>query len=226
VQDIRQLLDLQSYILRKDKELNDLYSGRGLRRKLSFGDDCSEKSMLWSRASYGPNNYYRIPLSCMVTKRAWATIRWKPTSPPHYGHGADESQNQLARRIVLGLTPEGLVKGTWDVIPWTWLIGWFTNVGSFALANSNTVPASHSGACFMSEVKYLVAPQQTMTVGIKECTVRSTGFARYSLKTRVVSGSSTPGFNVPYLDTFRLSILGALTIQRFKRWWTPGHGFG
>jgi hypothetical protein len=226
VQDIRQLLDLQSYILRKDKELNDLYSGKGLRRKLTFGSDCTVKEAVEAVSSYGTTNYMYFPLSVMVTKNSWATIRWTPTSPPKYGHGNDESQNQYARRIVLGLTPEGLAKGAWDVVPWTWLIGWFTNVGSYALAHSNTVPASHGSACFMSEVDHLVMPQQPYTRDMLDAHLSISGSAKRTLKTRIVSGSVTPGFNMPYLDMFRLSILGALSIQRYKRWWTPGRGFG
>lgn len=39
-----------------------------------------------------------------------------------------------------------------------------------------------------------------------------------SIKTRLVgTGSILPGFNMPFLDMSRLSVLGSLFVQRLKR---------
>ena len=53
--------------------------------------------------------------------------------------------------------------------------------------------------------------------GITDVDLRFSGVRRKTIKTRQVSASLTPGFNVPYLDTFRLSILSALFVQRLQR---------
>lgn len=216
IEDLQKLLDLQSHILKRNEELNKLYSAQGLRRRLKFGDETrSYKGMI--AISGQATSSVSFPVSITVSKKAWATIRWKPLTPPPF-HPADPAWNDYTRDIVLGLTPEGMAKGLWDVIPWTWLLGWFTNVGKYTLAHSNTVPASHSNACFMSSVT------ETRTAGPPVFSnaiggMTALGTATNSLKTRVTASSAIPaaGFNVPYLDTWRLSILGALAIQRFQR---------
>lgn len=126
--------------------------------------------------------------------------------------------NELAKRVVLGWTPEGLRKGAWEVFPWTWMINWFTGMGSYLLLNSNTVPAQHSSACLMNSVTVTAIPAApTKSSNTETCTVRGTGSYRYTSKTRSVSGSVASGFQIPFVGIYRLSILGALFIQRFKR---------
>jgi len=220
-EDLHQLLDLQSYILKRNKELHALYSGKGLKRRLKFDNSHESGSGLGSRIDFAHDASQPSYVSCdvdhVVAKRSWATITWYPTTPPPY-HVDDARWNDYTRRIVLGLTPEGVAKGLWDVIPWTWLLGWFTNVGSYILANSNTVPASHSKACFMSEVSRTSKIKSVTTVGTVYSSIIGTGSFKRVQKTRVVSGALTPGFNMPYLDMSRLSVLGALAIQRIKHW--------
>jgi hypothetical protein len=155
--------------------------------------------------------------SWKTTKRSWATIRWKPSTLPPYNPD-DHRWNDLSRKLLLGFTPEAIVKGLWDVIPWTWLLGWFTNIGKFALAQSNTIPATHSKGCFMSQTESIV---QTGTVeyapGVRGTLVAS-GQTTRTVKTRIVSSPLIlPGLNMPFVDMSRLSILGALNIQRLRR---------
>lgn len=215
VDDIKKLLDLQSLISKRSSELHRLYSSEGLRRRLSLGDTHTVESIAYTVDSYGTSKWV-VPFSVQVDKRAWSTIRWKPTTLPPY-HPDDSKWNNLSRKLVLGMTSEGLAKGLWDVIPWTWLIGWFTNVGQYLLAYSNTVPASHTEACFMSEVTVIARPGPPIPTNCHSLSAVVTGQSVYTYKTRIVSGALTPGFHVPFIDTSRLSILSALTIQRVKR---------
>jgi hypothetical protein len=214
IEDLQKLLDFQSYVLKRNKELAQLYSGKGLRRRLKFTDDTTSTAYPRDVATYA-NALIKTTSSVDVKRRTWGTIHWYPTTPPLY-HPDDHSWNSLANRLVLGATPEGLAKGLWDVIPWTWLIGWFTNLGKYTLAHSYTVPATHSGGCFMSEaVGTWTAGDATVTAGTGK--VYMYGQLTRTVKTRSVSSVVTPGVNMPYLDMFRLSILGALFVQRFMR---------
>lgn len=216
VEDVMVLLDLQKEIIKRDRELNQLYSSkRGLRRRLKHGSDSKTYS---GAASFAGSHSATIsvPVSVTVQKETWSTIRWFPTTPPSF-QNSDLERNKLARRLVLGITSEGTAKGVWDIIPWTWLLGWFTNVGKYTLAFSNTVPASHSGACFMSKVTETWTPGVPVVsnaVGVPTASGQHT----FTQRSRSVSGVLTPGFNLPYLDGFRLSILGALAGQRLGRW--------
>ena len=214
VQDVKQLLDLGSAIDKRCKELNRLYTARGLRRRIEMGSEHVAVPVTVSVAGQGSAIYY-VPVSAQIEKKAWATITWRPASPVPY-HPGDASQIQLARKIVLGMTSEGMAKGLWDVLPWTWIVNWFTNVGQYALAHSNTVPATHTAPCFMSKVVVQNVPGVPYSSGTLGCDVKVTCDMTYERRTRTVSTSSSPGCYVPFLDTSRLSILTALFIQRFR----------
>lgn len=216
ISDVKQLLDLQQAVLRRTAELKRLYSGTGLRRRVILNEDhqVSDQKRINQTIAAGQafNAYYDIT----VGRRTWATIHWKPTVlPPN--HPDDAAMARRARQIVLGLTPEGLAKGTWDIIPWTWLLGWFSNVGDFLLAFSNTVPASHSEACLMNEVIATGLAGPVTSVNTLSCDIYWSRDLLYTSKTRLVSGSIVPGFSLPFIGNDRLSILGSLFVQRFLR---------
>jgi hypothetical protein len=216
IRDINQLLDLQSAVLKRQRELRKLYSGKGLRRRVTLRSDTQNAGSAWTAIAFGLASNITYAHDITIVRKQWATIRWRPTSQ-QADVNSDVEMNRLARRVVLGLTPEGLAKGTWDVIPWTWLLGWFTNVGQLLLATSNTVPASHTEACLMTELRCTIVPKPVSTLNCISSSVVYSGVYIETIKNRTISGSLTPGFNMPFLDMFRLSILSSLFVQRFKR---------
>jgi hypothetical protein len=215
IEDLGKLIDLQSHILKRTKELERLYSGRGLKRRVKFGNDTAVSKSL---VTYPMDNFSKVVVTAhhKCERSNWGSIRWKPTSPPPF-HPSDVRMHNYVRRIVFGLTPEGMAKGLWDVIPWTWLLGWFVNIGNYALAYSNTVPASHGSACHMSQVTLTTSAGTFEAIGVKSQDLHHIGYSTYSRKTREVSGVMTPGFNMPFMDMSRLSVLGALVAQRLRR---------
>lgn len=215
IDDLKQLLDFQNNVLKRTNELKRLYAAGGLRRRIAFKDDHQSGKGEYRYSMPGAGCYVVANYNIDVIRRSWATIRWKPVNPPDHTP-SDVYMNTVARQAVSGLTVEGMAKGLWQVLPWTWLIGWFTNVGKYALLYSNTVPASHSEACFMSESRRIYVANGVASIGLLKNGVVHTGAASTTEKTRIVSGSVTPGFSMPFLDMFRLSILGALFTQRLK----------
>lgn len=216
IEDLGKLLGIQSLILKRTKELNQLYSGKGLRRRLRFGDS-TETSETKDTFTGAFSQIANVKVSITVKKAVWSTIRWKPLSPPPYNQG-DESQNRFVKRLIFGATPEGMAKGLWDVIPWTWLIGWFTNIGKYTLAFSNTVPAGYGDACLMRSVLTTRTPGQVTYSGGAKGNLSVSGTTTKSWKMRTVAPASiTPGFSMPFLDMSKLSILGSLAAQRFSR---------
>jgi len=215
IDDLLKLLDLQKYVIKRTAELDRLASGQGIRRRLSFTDDTTEQTISQIGSIFGAGCQFTFKTSMNVKRRTWGTIHWHPTAA-FVNHRHDLSNNLLALRLVLGITPEGLAKGIWDVIPWTWLIGWFTNLGKFTLANSWTVPATHGSGCFMSEAVATWSPVSISQTGGSGTLTMGGGLTR-TRKTRLVSTSVTAGANIPFMDMWRLSILGSLFVQRFFR---------
>lgn len=212
IQDVKDLLDLQSHIQKRIVELHRLNSQGGLKRRIRMGRwGEAEGPFLTSLESAYVMDWlaYR---SVQTKAERWGTVRWKPTSLPLGYTLNDADQIQLAQRLVLGLTTEATLKGAWDLIPWTWLIGWFSNISNFALQYANTIPARPSEACIMTQTdtKY-----QYTTAFISPGYKASDGSVTYTTKERYV-GPGTLDVHLPFIDAGRLSILGSLFVQRFK----------
>jgi hypothetical protein len=219
VDDLSKLLDFQSHVLKRTAELYNLYYNEsGLRRRLQFSNSTTN-STATHLFGITPSVYGTTTISITDQVETWGSINWRPTALPP-GHSNDQRWNGLARRLVGGMTPEGLAKGLWDVIPWTWMLGWFTNVGKYALAYSNTVPATHGAGCFMSKcTRTLMVGGTTYTgpIGTIERLTNPYGGATIVRSTRISATDVLAGAFVPYIDTNRLSVLGALFSQRFMR---------
>lgn len=210
VDDAHKLLNVQSYIHRRKSEIDRLYSQGGLKRRYHLGQwDAADQSVIPFES------YHMLGASGRRSRTThadrWGTIRWKPTTTP--GHTpTDADRIKLARQVVLGMTSSATIKGLWDLVPWSWIVDWFTNAANFAIANANTIPATHNGACIMTHTRTEYQYEVTaMTSGY----TGGGGSASYETKERFV-GSASASVHIPYLNGDRLKILGALFVQRFK----------
>jgi hypothetical protein len=212
-QDLKDVLDLQTHVLKRTDELNRLLNeSSGLKRSLKLGN--------WNAESVQKNVSVSsdIALQCDVTRsrythiERWGTVRWKPYVVPTH-RVTDVELNQMARRICSGMTTQATMEGLWDVIPWTWMINWFTNVRDFATQFSNAVPSYSQDACVMT---------RTYTTEINIVSNMSAGYtggggARISERKERYVGSATLEAHLPFISVDRLKVLGALAVQRFLR---------
>jgi len=216
IEDLEKISKLQEYINRRAQWAQQLYSNKkGLRRKIRFSKETKtyRKFSQWN-TDWGNCTF---PGSVEVTKEVWATVRWKPISPIPPAL-LDGSHNAFLRNLVLGLTPEGMITGIWKIIPWTWLIGWFTNASDLLLVRSGTLPATYTEACLMRKVTWKRQSGQPVFTGSPtDVSVTQSGLQIWTSRLRNVgTGNLIPSVNMPFLDMFRLSIVGALAIQRIR----------
>nr|UJQ85624.1 MAG: putative maturation protein [Leviviridae sp.] len=215
VDDAKKLLNLQSYAIKRSREWNKLYSGSGLKRRLSLDSAHAESTIkevpYWSDGFVG--SCYR-DLQKYTSSRKWGTIRWKPTSPPPY-HESEADRNRRAMRVVAGMTGEGLAEGLWDVMPWTWLLDWFTGMGDYLGQNSNTVPARSERVNVMRQTVTSTNFIPSKTVLNATYITGGEGHTVWTTKERS-QNSSVIITAAPFLSVRRLSILGSLFVQRFK----------
>ena len=224
IQDVKDLLDLQKHIHKRMGEVQRLYQSGGLKRRIFMGRWVGSSKVNWAVSSNLVLKHF-TDLENISIRERWGTVRWKPSVPlPWYDplylfneHGSKFRPNDAeiidkSRRVVSGWTSEGLSQGTWDLIPWTWITDWFENVGSFALQYSNTIPATPSQACIMTETDvYIRLTPTLLTVGF----TGGGGFMTQHIKERYV-GPASLNAHLPFIDGRRLSILSALFVQRFK----------
>lgn len=212
VEDITKVLEVHEHIDKRVQELKRLYSSKGLKRRIRLGTWGNASVTFPVMESY-PVLFIATALSTQTVAERWGTVRWNPadTFP---GYSPDNAEIiQRARDAVGGITTEGTFQGAWEVLPWTWLSDWGTNVKNYVLAHSNTVPATPSHVNVMTKTTTIRRPTVlSITPGYEWHPESYT----YISKERYV-GSAALDAHIPMLDMSRLSILAALAIQRLRR---------
>ncbi|UJQ85062.1 MAG: putative maturation protein [Alehxovirus fundenecus] len=207
ISDLRRLLDFQAKVDKKLHELENLYNKGGLQRRVRSPEWEAQSG---SRTRQSSTAIISISAEEQVLTKVerWGTVRWYPANRPDSRYSSKELA-ALARRLTFGLNGIS-AKQVWDAIPWTWLIGWFSNVDEFLQAHSNTIPLVHSTPCIMTK--------QSTTFDWSRRDVKfhitgGEGRGFYTTKSRVISSGSLSA-TIPFLNGRQLSILSALIIQR------------
>lgn len=214
-EDIASLLDVYKYIDRRNAELHALFEKKGgAHHRVSFGSpSASEGPSMDLAESGGWIGLVRYKHTAETKSKVWATVRWFPTTAPGW-HPNDAEVLALAKKVVTGATASGAFVAAWDVIPWTWLLGWVINVRSFVLANGNTIAAASSPVSIMRtwDTTHSFSDFES-TQGFVHST---SGTIRNTTKQRFIYSGTTFGAFLPHLDAGRLSVLTALTVQRLR----------
>nr|UJQ85670.1 MAG: putative maturation protein [Leviviridae sp.] len=227
ISDLAKLVDFQGRVDRKVVELDTLFNKNGgLHRTVGNNPDAARKpgsrqrQSLWSNSVESTSGTITLDsaigqLIQAVAKthtsaESWGSIRWEATSTPKT-HYSNKELTRRARNIVLGLnlTP----KQIWDAVPWSWLVGWFTNIDEYLGAHTNVIPVTCSNVCIMRRTRTTVSYSR-VGAGITTF-VGGIGTTIYETKSRSVTSGSLSA-SIPFLSGRQLSILGALAIQRIR----------
>jgi hypothetical protein len=213
-EDLWKLADFTEAVSKKQQQLERANSEKGLRRKVDLAQDkwtAVGSTTLWS--------VYGLSLSQSYTSergyKDWGVVHWKVRDPSRYGRRATHNE---ALKTALGLNPGQIPISVWKAIPWTWLIDWFTDISNVLQANYNMVyykpyRLSIMRTSFNNRSYPRIYPISGSSPG--ECTA---GTIKVTYKERYVnnSPSASPTLRLPFLDNFKLSILGSLTILRIS----------
>jgi hypothetical protein len=171
----------------------------------------------------GPGFVTRAPLSTDLTIQATADIRLsarfrtglKPTSANN-GY-----VDQALTLLGLKLTPEVV----WELTPWSWMIDWFSNIGTI-VSNVSTLGFTnailnyaYSTLRYRYTTSYVVrrpVPSDTFTEGVKRVTGNVLFQEEYDMKVRMAA--SPFGFSVatPDLSIGQWGILASLGLARSR----------
>jgi hypothetical protein len=209
--DFKKLVDFTAMVDKRVDELNRLYDKGGLKRRVNIYTSVkTDDDTSIHHSAIGLFIYCRIDKK--TKRKVWATVRWTPTSRPRYRDNSE--QRNEARRLVGGINPYGAVETAWELLPWSWLIDWFTNIGDYIGSRNNSVPAVHSNVCIMRNFETEHRVSRTDSINEIE---GGDGTVIYETKARsVVSGPSITA-GLPFLSAGQWSILGALALNRFGR---------
>jgi hypothetical protein len=205
VGDVVKLWNFTDQVDRRVKEITRLAGPRGLRRTVSIGSYSAQQRNL---AVFCQSNIATIrkdfDVNTVVDLRAHA--RWKTSMPPQ-DLLVPHTMRALARQAVLGLTVD--FSTLWELIPWSWLIDWGSNVGTYLKASRNIIPAELSGAVRVmrhTRTRYSCSALEGLT------TMSPIIFDRWS-KTRGLA-SVAPIAYLPFLDGRQMGIVASLSVLR------------
>lgn len=145
--DFFNLLRFTEHVEKRRKTLDKLYSKGGV----------SSKGRTW--ASQGHAIWEDYPLHTLeayitgtvqvtTSVSRWAVCKWIPARPNIF---SAEDLTQHARQVVHGwrLSPADV----WELIPWSWFIDYFGNIGDFLQASDNSVAISAGPVCVMTHYR-------------------------------------------------------------------------
>jgi hypothetical protein len=210
ISDLTKLLDFQSHVAKRRNELDRLYNKGGLRRRVQVGEVSVSAKTSSTIFHTGPTvtGHTVTTTEC----KRWATVRWRPRSSIIPSVSKIEQQ---AFRSALGL--DLTISTVWELLPWSWLIDWFTNIGDILMSQRNTVPADpEMGACMTHTRTRKDWIIESVSVPTVTCT---NAYAVEETKARsafVPTPSLTAG--IPLLGAGQLSILGSLIVTRKGSW--------
>lgn len=182
VGDIIKLVNTQDQISRRILDINRLFTGKGFRKTVLIGTyEASQTNVLRYLQSQGILVYNYFDVRTYVELKVHT--RWYPETMFQVAPLPDEIR-ALARRAVQGLTID--VSTMWEIMPWSWMVDWFSNISEFLVARRNIVPAVLSGVYPMRHTKtYWKCPgfdyrpawaSMTPITVIKESKTRSSSF--------------------------------------------------
>ena len=129
-------------------------------------------------------------------------------SPP-----SDQQLKYFTRRAVLGASPS--LSTAWELIPWSWLIDWFSTIGDFLAANRGGIPfrLSEPAVCVYGLTTYHYVLESSNFGFLK-------GEHSWTLseetKSRIAYTGAFPSLTLPAITRRQVGILGSLAVLRMR----------
>lgn len=204
--DLAKMLTIQDLVTSRFNQLRKLRDNGSTVRKVQLFNQTS------TATGGGRNDHWNMALKTVRNDKIWGYTIWEPTDSFPL---TDAELYALARKVALGLSIRPEVG--WNLLPWSWLIDWFSNVGTFLEANNNSarLTCKVANLCYHKTFTYTAVPE-------KQQDPRSEDFhldiddMQYILdvKERFYAGPPTLTAWLPILSGQQLGILGSIYATR------------
>lgn len=218
IRDMRTLLDLQYLLSKRVAELKKLYTGRVIRRRVQLGKNSSQ-TVQTNQILHSEGLVIKGTRFIRYTESVWGTVKYKAPQQLNVAMLHNEAKlRSFAYRLITGINTHGALATAWELMPWSWLVDWFTQIGTVINATNNTLGLVHSDCCLMRHT----SSETTIVID----NAASESWARpnrdyletYERKERFVVAPVLP-FAPTYLPIFTRKaelILGSLLISRVR----------
>jgi hypothetical protein len=214
LQDLSKMLDFARLTDNRLKELGALNSGKTISKRIQLGtfSDSGYSAAYLVQSTHGV--FIDPAINVSLSAKAWGTVRWKLADLRQLGHVPTWAD---AFRTLYGITFADVLIQTWKALPWSWLIDWFAHMSDALEVSKNLISFTPSRINIMWQVTTIAnmqskkpAPNRTFSGGTL---------------TKVEKNRSCPPvgdaigihLNVPFFDTFKLSVLASLLTLNVKR---------
>ena len=152
---IKDLFTLISFIdvtQSRVRMLKKLQTDRSIRRRVAIRKD--SRQIITDRILHSEGILIRGTTTDLFTEELWGTVKYQLLNPPeipldHLLLKDDAQIRSLATRLKYGITSFELLSATWELMPWSWLVDWFTGLGTVIAATNNTLGLFQKNACLM-----------------------------------------------------------------------------
>jgi len=204
VGDLAKMLRFTDQVNHRVGEIQRLRSQHGLRR--TCGILSTSNSAKVNKFIQTQNFTLREDFDVVTSLTIKAHCRWLPAGDCA-SLARPDAARALAQRAVLGLTVDSST--LWELIPWSWLIDWGTNIGQYFTAHRNIIPATLSDVAIMRHTRTVAewggkAQDDWSCTGIR--------YTREN-KTRATSFVA-PTAHIPFLSGEQMGIVASLAVTR------------
>lgn len=205
--DLNTCLGFQALVDQRVREIERLRT-RGLRRTVELWRG-SKRSTVNNELVNSSLITARADIHKVTTLIIRGHVRWRVTDN-FYESEADTRAR--ARDIVLGnvVDPSTI----YELLPWSWLVDYFTNLGSFISAHRNQLDTTHTTPRIMREARTVcsTSDESTSNSGVKMSPFR--GEVVWKTR-RVVTAAITA--RTDFLNPSQWSILASLSVLKSRR---------
>ena len=223
IDDIRKFCDASFHISRNLAMLQRLQDGKALRRRVSL------RTTTYSEVQsnvflHSDGTIIKGDLLTSCSEKSWGTVTYSLPKSTDLGTSPGslaEANRQLnrMRRLTYGITTYGLLETAWELMPWSWMVDWFTNLGSVISANNNSLGLQRGSICLMQTINTNRTIQAITQKADWVTLVGSDFYQAYVTKDRIVNAVPLLPFAPTYLPllTWKAqSILGSLAVLRAR----------
>lgn len=204
ISDITKMLDFQGAVTKRQKSLNKIKTHGSYKSRtiLHSHSDTIQGSEL-TTSYLGVANY--VPFTCSRQIKVWGSTRWTLADGADIGRISDPDKIWYD---VTGFNARNIPLTAWKLMPWSWMIDWFTDISNVLQANNNLLDFKPYNTCIMTQCNNTKVFKRGGV--LQEDTVLDS-----VLKSRIpVSASPSVVLKLPMMDNFKMAILGSLAILK------------
>lgn len=214
IRDVEKLCDFTYLVNKRMYELAKLHTGHVIRRRVSLGRT-SSTSVATGQILHSEGIVLKGKRITTSTSRTWGTVSYRMPDGKLFPITNDELVAK-ARRLVWGITTHEALATAWELMPWSWFVDWFANIGTVINATNNSLGLVHNDCCLMRHTKSEVTIDIDPATSESWARPNSDYYTTFERKERFVVAPLLPfaPTYLPLLSGKALSILGSLAILR------------